>query len=56
MTNEDTLTISEELKAKRKIIENRIISLEKYNYNQKDYSQNEMVDKIKKIIEEEINK
>ena len=56
MPNENPLTISEELKAKRKNIENRIIALEKYNYNQKDYSQNEMVEKIKKIIEEEINK
>ena len=30
--------------------------LEKYNYSQKEFTQNEMITKIKKIIEEETNK
>lgn len=43
---------SKGLDEKRKDVERKIIGLEKYNYNQKEYSTNEMIEKIKKIIEE----
>ena len=35
---------------KRKSIQKRVLHLEKYNYNQKEFNQIQMVDKIKKII------
>ena len=54
--NNETTPVTEELKEKRKNIEKKILGLEKYNYNQKDYTAPEMTTKLKKIIEEEMNK
>lgn len=57
MSNDkNSLSMVEELKAKRKNIEIRILKVEKYNYNQKEHSANEMIEIIKKIIEEEMKK
>ena len=38
----------------RKQIQSRVIKLERYNYNQKEFGPIEMVSKIKKIIEQEV--
>lgn len=38
----------------RKQIQSRVIKLERYNYNQKEFCPIEMVSKIKKIIEQEV--
>lgn len=56
MENNTQIVVSDEMKEKRKNIEKKVLGLEKLNYNQKDYTTNEMVNKIKKIIEEEISK
>ena len=44
------------IKEKKLNMQKRIIQLEKYNYNQKEFTSNEMVAKIKKIIEQEISR
>ncbi len=49
-------TITKQESEKRKAIQKRVLNLEKYNYSQKEFTQNEMITKIKKIIEEETNK
>ena len=56
MENNTQIVVSDKMKEKRKNIEKKVLGLEKLNYNQKDYTTNEMVNKIKKIIEEEISK
>lgn len=40
----------------RKAIQKKVIYLEKYNYNQKEFTNQEMINKIKKIIEAEVSK
>ena len=42
--------------AARETIKNRVVILEKRNYNTKELAPSEMVARIKKIIEEEVNK
>lgn len=49
-------TITKQESEKKKAIQKRVLNLEKYNYSQKEFTQNEMITKIKKIIEEETNK
>lgn len=56
MTDGKKHTISASEAEKRKAIQKRVLNLERYNYNQKEFTQQEMVAKIKKIIEEETNK
>ena len=50
--NKDKKVISDEA---RNTIRTRVIRLEKYNYNQKEFTSSEMVAKIKKIIEQEVD-
>lgn len=40
----------------RKNIRKNVLGLEKYNYNQKEYTSQQMVEKIKTIIEREVKK
>ena len=47
------LTVSEET---RENIKKRILFLERRNYNTKEFSVSDMTQKIKKIIEDEVNK
>lgn len=49
--NKDKKVISDEA---RKSIRLRVLKLEKYNYNQKEFTTSEMIAKIKKIIEQEV--
>ena len=49
--NKDKKVISDEA---RKSIRLRVLKLEKYNYNQKEFTASEMIAKIKKIIEQEV--
>lgn len=39
----------------RTLIRKKVVALEKYNYNQKEFNSQEMVKKIKIIIEREVN-
>ncbi len=39
----------------RKSIRKKVLFLEKYNYNQKEFNNQDMVKKIKSIIEKEVN-
>ena len=56
MTDVKNPTITKKDAEKRKAIKKRVLNLERYNYSQKEFTQNEMITKIKKIIEEETNK
>lgn len=47
------LAVSEEA---RENIKKRILSLERRNYNTKEFTVSEMTQKLKKIIEDEVNK
>lgn len=52
MENKD-LTVSEEA---RENIKKRILSLERRNYNTKEFTVSEMTQKLRRIIEDEVNK
>ncbi len=39
----------------RKNIRKKVLGLEKYNYNQKEFNNQDMVKRIKLIIEKEVN-
>lgn len=53
MNNDSPKTLNIEL---RKNIRKSVITLEKYNYNQKEFTSPEMIQKIKFIIEREVNR
>lgn len=55
MNNKKEIIIEKDVE-KRINIRKKVIFLEKYNYNQKEFTPPEMVSKIKKFIEEEVNK
>lgn len=55
MNNKKEIIMEKDVE-KRKNIRKKVIFLEKYNYNQKEFSREEMLSKIKKFIEEEVNK
>ena len=47
------IVVSEEA---RENIKKRVVSLERKNYNTKEFTPSEMTQKIRKIIEEEVNR
>ncbi len=51
--NDETTSLNELDKEKKKNALKRIMELEEHNYVQKEFSKNDMVEKIRKIIEEE---
>lgn len=53
--NDKTISQQNEIKI-QKNIQDRVLKLESYNNIHKDFTKSEMVDKIKKIIESEVNK
>lgn len=53
MMENNEIVVSEEA---RENIKKRVVSLERKNYNTKEFTVLEMTQKIKKIIEEEVNK
>ncbi|MFR1524206.1 MAG: hypothetical protein ACLSUV_01680 [Bacilli bacterium] len=50
--NNEVKKVSDET---RKTIQKKVIILERYNYNQKEFTTPEMLKKIKTIIEKEVN-
>ena len=53
MMENKEIVVSEEA---RENIKKRVVSLERKNYNTKEFTPSEMTQKIRKIIEEEVNR